>query len=169
MLEIFLRECRYSCAISSGVDWRKPLSSMLPMISSAVLRSSAVERGLVQLAHQMLLKGLLGGDGIEEELPLFFLVLRAAAVAARLRHVIAPFVIELRQLIELLLEIFVRRLALGILDALVGRSRANSSRTGLVSISCWTRFRSSSRGAWRMSRLCCSCGARTCCRERFCD
>ena len=86
---------------------------MLPMISSAVLRSSAAEGGLVELAHEVLLQGLLGGDGIEKELALFLLVLRAAAVAARLRHVIAPFVIQLRQLIELLLEILVRRLALG--------------------------------------------------------
>ena len=81
----------------------------------------AAERGLVQLADEMLLQGLLGGDGIEKELPLFVLVLRAAAVAARLRHVIAPFVIELRQLIEFLLEIVFRRLALGNLTLFLGR------------------------------------------------
>ena len=81
----------------------------------------AAERGLVQLADEMLLQGLLGGDGIEKELPLFVLLLRAAAVTARLRHVIAPFVIELRQLIEFLLEIVFRRLALGNLALLLGR------------------------------------------------
>ena len=53
----------------------------------------------------MLLQRLLGGDGIEKELAFFFVFLRAGAVAARLRHVIAPFVIELGQLIEFLLEL----------------------------------------------------------------
>ena len=67
----------------------------------------AAQRGLVELPHQMLLQRFLGGDRIEKELPLFFVLLRAAAVAARLRHVIAPFVVELGQLIELLFEIFV--------------------------------------------------------------
>ncbi len=127
-----------------------------------------IESGLVQLADKMLLQGLLGRDGIEKELPLFVLFLRATAVAARLRHVIAPFVVELRQLIEFLLEIVFRRLASDpALPRAVGS--ASSSSTGLVSISCCTRLRSSRSGAWRMSRLCCSCGARTCCRERFCD
>src|SRR5260370_20103946 len=53
--------------------------------------------------------------GAEKELAFFFRFLRAAAVAARLRHVIAPFFIELRQLIEFLLEIVVdgRRLRFG--------------------------------------------------------
>ena len=53
----------------------------------------------------MLLQRLLGRDRIEKELAFVFLFLRAAAVAARLRHVIAPFVIELGQLIEFRLEI----------------------------------------------------------------
>ena len=82
---------------------------MLPMMSSAVLRSFAFSTCLIELPHQMLLQGLLGGDGIEKELAFFFVFLRAAAVAARLRHVIAPFVIELGQLIEFLLEILVAR------------------------------------------------------------
>ena len=99
-------------AISSGVVWRKPLSSMLPMISSAVLRSSPLSAVWFNWSTQMLLQGLLGDDGIEKELPLFLVLLRAAAVAARLRHVIAPFVVELRQPIEFLLEIVFRRLAL---------------------------------------------------------
>ncbi len=56
----------------------------------------------------MLLKRFLGRDGIEEELAFFLIVLRTSAVAARLRHVIAPFVVQFRQLIELGLELLVR-------------------------------------------------------------
>ena len=108
-------------AISSGVVWRNPLSSMLPMMSSAVLRSSAFERCLVELPHEMLLKRFLGRDGIEKELALLFVLLRAGAVAARLRHVIAPFVIQLRQLIELLLELLVARSASVVLRAICVR------------------------------------------------
>ncbi len=108
-------------AISSGVVWRKPLSSMLPMMSSAVLRSSPLRAVLVQLPDEMLLEGFLGGDGIEKELALFLVLLRAAAVAGRLRHVIAPLVIELGQLVELFLEIVFRRLALRDLALLIGR------------------------------------------------
>src|SRR4051812_19766311 len=55
----------------------------------------------------MLLKRFLGGNRIEEELSLFFLVLRTGAVASRLRHVIAPLVVELGQLIELFLELLI--------------------------------------------------------------
>ena len=94
---------------------------MLPMMSSAVLRSSLLKRVLIQLPDEMLLERFLGGDGIEEELALFLVLLRAAAVAARLRHVIAPLVIELGQLIEFLLEIIFRRLALGNLALLFRR------------------------------------------------
>ena len=94
---------------------------MLPMISSAVLRSSPLSAVWFNWPDEMLLQGLLGGDGIEKELPLFVLILRACAVAARLRHVIAPFVIELRQLIEFLLEIVFRRLAFRNLTLLFGR------------------------------------------------
>ena len=68
-----------------------------------------VERVLVQLPHQMLLQRLLSRDGIEKELALFLRFLRAAAVTTRLRHVVAPFLIKLRQLIEFLFEIVVRR------------------------------------------------------------
>ena len=81
----------------------------------------AAQRGLIQLPDEMLLQRFLGGDGIEKELALFLVLLRAAAVAARLRHVIAPFVVEFRQLIEFLLEILFRRLALGDLALLFGR------------------------------------------------
>ena len=62
----------------------------------------------------MLLERFLRGDGIEEELALLLVVLRAAAVAARLRHVIAPLVIELRELIELLFEFLLVRFGLRI-------------------------------------------------------
>ena len=68
----------------------------------------AVEHRLVELSHEVLLERFLRRDRIEKELALFFRLLRAAAVATRLRHVIAPFLIELRQLIELLLEIVIR-------------------------------------------------------------
>ena len=47
-------------------------------------------------------------DGIKEELAFFLIVLRTGAVAARLRHVIAPLVVQFRQLIELGLELLVR-------------------------------------------------------------
>src|SRR5205085_9139913 len=66
-----------------------------------------IERGLVELTHQMLLQSFLGRDRVEEELALLFVVLGSGAVAAGLRHVIAPFVIQLGELIELSLETFV--------------------------------------------------------------
>ena len=70
----------------------------------AIIRS---ERGLIQLPHQMLLKRFLCGDGVEKELAFIFRFLRTAAVTARLRHVIAPFLIQSCQLIEFLFEIIV--------------------------------------------------------------
>src|SRR6266852_8901278 len=57
----------------------------------------------------MLLKRFLESDGIEKELAVVFCFLRTAVVAARLRHVIAPFLIQARQLLEFLLEIVVGR------------------------------------------------------------
>ncbi len=57
----------------------------------------------------MLLKRFLRRDGIKEELAFFLIVLRTGAVAARLRHVIAPLVVQFRQLIELGLELLIRR------------------------------------------------------------
>src|SRR6266699_4505470 len=57
----------------------------------------------------MLLQRFLSNDGIEKELALIFVFLRASTVAARLRHVIAPFVIELGELIEFFLKLVVRR------------------------------------------------------------
>src|SRR5438876_3871822 len=56
----------------------------------------------------MLLKRFLHSDGIEKELALIFRFLRTAAVAARLRHVVTPFLIQTRQLLEFFLEIVVR-------------------------------------------------------------
>src|SRR5438876_4951733 len=56
----------------------------------------------------MLLKRFLHSDGIEKELALIFRFLRTAAIAARLRHVITPFLIQTRQLLEFFLEIVVR-------------------------------------------------------------
>ncbi len=76
--------------------------------------------GLVQLPDEVLLERFLGGDGIEKELAFFFILLRAATVAARLRHVIAPFVIQLGKLVEFLLKIVLRRFALGNLPFLFG-------------------------------------------------
>ncbi len=95
-----------------------------------------VQRRLVELTHQVLLKRFLGGDGIEEELALFLIFLRTGAVAARLRHVIAPFVVQFRQLIELGLEFFVCGGVAGSSEPSAFGSVASSSRTGLVSISC---------------------------------
>ena len=66
----------------------------------------------------MLLERFLGGDGIEEKLALILLLLRTAAETVRLRHVVAPLVVELRERIELLLEI-VLLLGLGDLPFLV--------------------------------------------------
>ena len=75
------------------------------------LRGLAVvgaQRRLVELTHQMLLERFLRRDRIEKELALLFVLLGAGAVAAGLRHVIAPFVVELCQLLELGFEIVVR-------------------------------------------------------------
>ena len=68
-----------------------------------------VQGRLVQLTHKVLLQRFLRGDRIEKELPLFFRLLRTPAIAARLRHVIAPFLIQFGQLIELLFELRVGR------------------------------------------------------------
>ena len=72
------------------------------------LAIAGIEHVLVELPHEMLLERLLRGDGIEKELPFIFRFLRTAAVAARLRHVIAPLLIELGQFIEFLFKFFVR-------------------------------------------------------------
>ena len=50
---------------------------------------------LIELRHQMLLQRLGGGNGIEKELAFLLVLVSAGAVATRLRHVIAPFLIEL--------------------------------------------------------------------------
>ena len=68
-----------------------------------------VEHGLVQLRHQILLKRFLHSDGIKKELALIFRLLGTAGVAARLRHVIAPFFVQRRQLLEFLFEIVICR------------------------------------------------------------
>src|SRR2546430_10836807 len=49
---------------------------------------------LIELGHQVLLQRLGGGNGIEKELAFLFVLVGPGAVAARLRHVIAPFLIE---------------------------------------------------------------------------
>ena len=68
-----------------------------------------IQGGLVELPHEVLLERLLSGDGIEKELALFLIILRTRTVAAGLRHVIAPLVVELRELIELGFEFLVGR------------------------------------------------------------
>ena len=86
---------------------------MLPIMSSAVLRSFAFRTCLIELRHQVLLQRLGGGNGIEKELAFLFVLVGAGAVAARLRHVIAPFLIELGQFIEFFLELLIARRRLG--------------------------------------------------------
>ena len=71
--------------------------ALLDIEDDKVIPIIRAERCLVELTHQVLLKRFLCGDGIEEELPLLFFVLGASAVTTRLRHVITPFVIELRR------------------------------------------------------------------------
>ena len=68
---------------------------------------------LIQLRHQVLLQSLLSNDRVEKELAFFLILLRASAVAARLGHVIAPFLIQLGQLIELLFEFLIGRGGIG--------------------------------------------------------
>ena len=144
-LEIFLRDA----GVQRHLFRRGLQKSVVVDVADDQLGRLAIigiERGLVELPHQMLLQRLLRRDGIEEKLALVFLFLRAAAVTARLRHVIAPFVIEFGELIELLFEFFVAVSAVSSAVCCSG-SVASSSRTGLVSISCCTRLRSSSSGA----------------------
>ena len=63
--------------------------------------------GLVQLCDEILLKRFLDWNRIEEELALV-ICLRTTpaieAVAGGLRHVIAPFLVQTRQLLEFILE-----------------------------------------------------------------
>ena len=104
VLEILLRDS----GIERHLFRRRLQKAVVVDVADDELRGLAivgVESRLVELPHQVLLQRLLGGDRIEKELPFVFVFLRAAAVAARLRHVIAPFVVEFGQLIELLLEI----------------------------------------------------------------
>ena len=68
---------------------------------------TGLEFRAVDLADEMLLERFLVGDGIEEKLPPFLVVVTAAVVAGVLRHVFAPLLVELGKLIELLFEIFV--------------------------------------------------------------
>ena len=55
----------------------------------------------------MLLERFLVRDGIKKELPPLLLVLAAAVVAAALRHVFAPLLVQLGELLEFFLEIVV--------------------------------------------------------------
>ena len=80
-------------------------------VANGQLRRFAIvgtKHRLVQLPHEMLLKRFLRGNGIEKKLPFIVRLLGTARVAARLRHVIAPLIIEFRQLIEFFLEFLVR-------------------------------------------------------------
>jgi hypothetical protein len=72
-----------------------------------------IQHLLIKLRHQVLLQGLGGGDGIEKELAFFFVFMGPGAVAAGLRHVIAPFFVEFSQLIEFLLELLIVRRGFG--------------------------------------------------------
>lgn len=107
MLEVFLRNAGvHRHLLRGGLEKAAVID-----VADDYFRGLAVvraERGLIELPHQVLLQRFLGGDGIEEKLALLLVLLGAAAIAARLRHVIAPLVIQLRELIELLFEIVVR-------------------------------------------------------------
>src|SRR5438093_1307675 len=59
----------------------------------------------VNLFEQVLLQGFMSHDGIKKELPPFLIFLGAAAVTATLGHVIAPFLVKLREPIELVREL----------------------------------------------------------------
>src|SRR2546421_11464404 len=61
----------------------------------------------------MLLQRLGGSNGIKKELTFLLVLVSAGAVAAGLRHVIAPFLIELGQFIEFFLELLIARRRLG--------------------------------------------------------
>ena len=61
----------------------------------------------IELLHEVLLERLHAHDAVEKKLPPFLLLRRAPRVALALRHVIAPFVIELRQPLEFLLKLVV--------------------------------------------------------------
>ena len=111
-LEIFLRDAGIERHVL-GRDLEKTVVVDVADDELGGLAIVGVERRLVELTHEVLLKRFLRRDGIEKELALLLLVLRTGAVAAGLRHVIAPLVIELGQLIELLLEIIFRRLGVG--------------------------------------------------------
>src|SRR5439155_8166914 len=92
LLEILLRNSRVECHF-----FRRALqkSVVVDVADDHFCRLTIIgtERRLVQLSYQILLKRFLRGDGIEKELALVFCFLRTAVVAARLRHVIAPFLI----------------------------------------------------------------------------
>src|SRR5437868_14528919 len=64
---------------------------------------------MIQLYQQMLLKRILNGNGIEKELAFIFRFSRTPkavrAGTGRLRHVIAPFFIQARELLEFVREI----------------------------------------------------------------
>ncbi len=71
------------------------------------LAVGALQVAGVDLLDEMLLERFQAHDGIEKELPPLFLFRRAPGVALALRHIIAPFLIELRQAVELLLKLLV--------------------------------------------------------------
>src|SRR5205814_4278469 len=88
--------------------------SVVVDVADDQLRSFSVvgaEYGLVQLRDQILLKCFLDSNGIKKELAFLVCLLRTApaieAGAGRLRHVIAPFLIQACQFFEFVPEILV--------------------------------------------------------------
>ena len=85
--------------------------SVIVDVANDQLRSLAVagfNDGLVQLCDEILLKRFADWNRIEEELALVIRCLRTTpaieAVAGGLRHIIAPFLVQTRQLFEFILE-----------------------------------------------------------------
>ena len=77
---------------------------MLPMISSAAFRCNSDHVGGVQLLPEMLLQSFLAGNRVKEKLASFFVLKISGRIADILSHVIPPFLIQLGQPLELLLE-----------------------------------------------------------------
>ena len=101
---------------------------MLPMISSAASRCEFSHVGGVQLLPEVLLQSFLAGNRVKEKLPSLFVLRISGRVADVLGHVIPPFLVQLGQPLELLLELAV------VLGAFLGLERVNfffENRIGL--------------------------------------
>ena len=70
--------------------------------------------GFARLIHQHLREGSSGRERVEHELPLFLVLGGLADRGVRLGKIVAPFLVELHELVEFLLK-FVRRRGLGFL------------------------------------------------------